>query len=167
VSAVKIDGKRAYQRVREGEDVVLASRRVRIDAIDVTRMDLPELDVTVHCSSGTYIRSIARDLGTTLGVGGHLTVLRRTAVGPYTLAAASTLDALAEDVALLPIADAARATFPAVDLDDDQAAGVRVGRKLDLDLGAAGPVAVFAPGGEFLALYEQAGDVARPVAVFV
>ena len=73
----------------------------------------------MHCSSGTYVRAIARDLGAALGVGGHLTALRRTAVGPFGLAAAHTLDALAEELPVIPIAEAARASFPAVDLDDD------------------------------------------------
>jgi tRNA pseudouridine55 synthase len=121
----------------------------------------------VRCSSGTYIRAIARDLGAALGVGGHLTALRRTAVGSFDLSVARTLEQLAEDFAVLPIADAARATFPGVDLDDEQAAHVRFGRALDLPLPEDGPHAVFAPGGEFLALYERRGQQARPVAVFV
>jgi len=166
VSAIKVDGRRAYDRVRAGEDVVLPSRTVRIDAIDITRCDLPEIDVAVACSSGTYIRAIARDLGEELGVGGHLTALRRTAVGSYDLGFARTLEELAEDFALVPLAVAARAAFPALDLDEEQAADVRVGRRLTIQLPAAGPVALF-DGDEFLALYEQRGDVAAAVAVFV
>jgi tRNA pseudouridine55 synthase len=140
---------------------------VRIDAIDVTRLDLPEVDVAVRCSSGTYVRAIARDLGEALGVGGHLTALRRTAVGPFGLAAARTLDQLTERFEVLPIAAAARAGFAAYDLDAGQATDVRFGRPVDVDLGHEGPVAVFAPDGQFLALYEQAGARARAVAVFV
>ena len=167
VSAIKVDGRRAYERVRAGEQVQLRSRRVRIDAIDVTRLELPEVDVSVRCSSGTYVRAIARDLGAALGVGGHLTALRRTAVGPFGLTAARTLDQLTERFEVLPIADSARAGFAAYDLDPDQATDVRFGRPVEVDLGHEGPVAVFAPDGQFLALYEQAGACARAVAVFV
>jgi tRNA pseudouridine55 synthase len=170
VSAIKVDGRRAYDLVRSGEQVDLPARPVRIDAIDVggvRRDGVLEVDLSVRCSSGTYVRAIARDLGRTLGVGGHLTALRRTAVGPFDLTRATTLDELAEDLHLIPIAEAARAAFPFVDLSDEHAADVRFGRKVTLDLGGHGPHAVFAPDGEFLALYEQDGDVARAVAVFV
>ncbi len=98
-------------------------------------------------------------------MGGHLTALRRTAVGPYDLAVARTLDQLADEFAVLPIADAARAAFPAVDLDEALATDVRVGRKLPLELAALS--ALFAPDGQFLALYEPRDGSARPVAVFV
>jgi len=174
VSAIKVDGKRAYQRVRDGERVELEARPVTVHELVVHDVapgpadgNPPTLDVTlsVRCSSGTYIRAIARDLGARLGVGGHLASLRRTAVGPFDLAAARTLDQLGEEFALLPIADAARAGFAARDLDEAQAADVRVGRPLAIEVD--GLTAVFAPDGEFLALYEPRGDVARPVAVFV
>ena len=165
VSAVKVDGRRAYARVRAGEEVELSARRVTIHAIDVVSLDLPEVKVAVHCSSGTYVRAIARDLGAALGVGGHLTALRRTAVGPFTLADARTIDELTESFTITPIADAARASFPALDLDDAQAADVRVGRRLDLALDTT--TALFAPDGEFLALYREGEDGrARAVAVF-
>lgn len=171
VSAIKVDGKRAYQRVRDGEQVELKARPVTIHELVVHDQrvvgDLLDVDISVRCSSGTYIRAIARDVGAALGVGGHLTALRRTAVGPFDLAVARTLDELADDFAVLPIADAARASFPSVDLDDTQAAHVRFGRSLDLAMPGAGPHAVFAPDGEFLALYELRGEQARPVAVFV
>jgi tRNA pseudouridine55 synthase len=171
VSAIKVDGRRAYERVRAGEQVELAARRVRVDSIEVHRTQRDgghlDVDVSVGCSSGTYIRALARDLGEQLGTGGHLTALRRTAVGPFTLDHARTLEELAEDFGVLPIAEAARTGFPAVDLDEGRATDVRFGRKLQVDLGASGPVALFAPDGEFLALYEQAGELARAVAVFV
>ena len=167
VSAIKVDGKRAYARVRDGEQVELKARPVTIHELVVHDVSLPDVTVSVRCSSGTYIRAIARDLGAALGVGGHLTALRRTAVGAFDLSVARTLEALADDFAVLPIADAARATFATVELDDTQAADVRVGRTLDLVLPGEGPHAVFAPGGEFLALYEQRGPRAAPVAVFV
>jgi tRNA pseudouridine55 synthase len=167
VSAIKVDGKRAYARVRDGEQVELKARPVTIHELVVHDVALPDVRISVRCSSGTYVRAIARDLGAALGVGGHLTALRRTAVGSFDLSVARTLEQLSEDFAVLPIADAARATFPAVDLDDEQAAHVRVGRALELALPADGPHAVFAPDGAFLALYEQRGEHARPVAVFV
>ncbi len=167
VSAIKVDGQRAYARVRAGEQVELKARPVTIHELVVHAVDLPEVRISVRCSSGTYIRAIARDLGAALGVGGHLGALRRTAVGSFDLSVARTLDELADDFGVVPIADAARASFPVVDLGDAQAADVRVGRALDLDLAGAGPYAVFAPDGEFLALYEQRGPQARPVAVFV
>ncbi len=167
VSAIKVDGKRAYQRVRDGEEVELKARRVTVHELTVTAIRGPEVDISVRCSSGTYIRAIARDLGTALGVGGHLTALRRTAVGRFDLAQAHSLEELGEDLTLVPIADAARATFPGVDLDDAQAADVCVGRALDLVLPGTGEHALFAPDGEFLALYEPTVTGARPVAVFV
>jgi tRNA pseudouridine55 synthase len=167
VSAIKVDGQRAYARVRAGEQVELKARPVTIHDLVVHDVVLPEVRISVRCSSGTYIRAIARDLGAALGVGGHLTALRRTAVGPFDLSVARTLDELADDFAVLPIADAARSTFAVVDLTDEQAAHVRFGRALDLTLPADGPHAVFAPDGEFLALYEQSGARAKPVAVFV
>jgi len=166
VSAVKVGGKRAYQRVREGEAVELAPRRVTIHDLTVHSVRGDRVDLSVRCSSGTYVRAIARDAGELLGVGGHLTALRRTAVGPFDLARARTLEDLESTFAVVPLAEAARSAFPCVDLDDGQAADVRYGRRLAVRLPAAGPVALFAPDGEFLALYEQAGELARAVAVF-
>jgi tRNA pseudouridine55 synthase len=169
VSAIKVGGKRAYARVRAGEDVPLAARPVTVHELvvhDVRRSgEVVDADVSLRCSSGTYVRAIARDAGARLGVGGHLTALRRTAVGPYGLDAARTLEELADSFAVLPIAAAARAAFPSFDLDDHQARAVRFGRPLDLEL--TGLTAVFAPDREFLALYEPHEGRARPVAVFV
>jgi tRNA pseudouridine55 synthase len=167
VSAIKVDGKRAYARVRSGEQVELAARRVRIDSIDVHAVRGDDVDISVSCSSGTYIRAIARDLGEALGVGGHLVALRRTAVGPYRLEDAHTLEELEDDFSVLPIGDAAKAAFPSLVLDDDQATDVRFGRKLTVQLPAEGLVALLTGDGEFLALYEQSGEQARAVAVFV
>ena len=164
VSAIKVDGKRAYQRVRDGEDVVLQPRRVTVHAIEVRSVDGPELTVRVHCSSGTYVRALARDLGAALGVGGHLTALRRTRVGDFTLDEANTD---LEHLVVMPLDRAARRSFPAYDLDGEQARAVRYGRALDLELGHDGEVAVFDPDGVFLALYRQDGSTARPSAVFV
>ena len=170
VSAVKVDGRRAYARVRAGETVELPARPVTVHDIAVHRVerydDVVDVAVSVRCSSGTYVRAIARDVGAALGVGGHLTVLRRTAVGPFTLDDARTLEQLAEHLDVVPIGEVARRCFPSVDLVAEDADAVRVGRRLTTDLGAAGPVAVFDPAGEFLALYEQRGAVAAAVAVF-
>ena len=166
VSAIKVDGRRAYARVRAGETVELAARPVTIHAIEAGDFrrdgEFLDLELRVSCSSGTYIRAIARDLGAALGVGGHLTALRRTSVGRFTLEGATTD---LEHLHIVSIADAARATFPVRDLDDTRATDVRYGRSLDLELD--GLTAVFAPDGEFLALYEPRDGVARAVAVFV
>ena len=175
VSAIKVGGRRAHELARAGEEFQLESRSIRVDSIEVYEFREAEsgidLDVSVRCSSGTYIRSIARDLGARLQTGGHLTALRRTAVGPFALATAWTLDQLGEEMAVIPITDAARTAFPSHELDDAQAVDVSFGRKLTIDLGRSGPVAMFDPDGEFLALYERTEDadgvLARAVAVFV
>lgn len=170
VSAVKIRGERAYKRVRAGEDVALAARPVTVHRFEVTEVRRVgahlDVDVRVVCSSGTYVRALARDLGAALGVGGHLTALRRTRVGPYGLDVARTLEELAEDLVVLPIADAARAAFPARHVDQAQATVVSHGGPLPAS-GAAGPVAVFGPDGSFLALVEDRGASTKAVAVFV
>ncbi|MDP3968387.1 MAG: tRNA pseudouridine(55) synthase TruB [Nocardioides sp.] len=169
VSAIKVDGQRAYARVRAGEEVTLAGRPVTVHAFDVlaTRREgaFLDLDVRVRCSSGTYIRALARDLGADLGTGGHLTALRREAVGALTLAQATLLDDLGPE-ALLPLEQVARSTFPAVDLDETAATDVRFGRRLAVPV-PTDPTAVFAPDGTFLALYRPDGTGSRPVAVFV
>lgn len=169
VSAVKIDGERAYKRVRAGEDVQIPARTVTVHELLVTGVRREgawlDVDISVRCSSGTYVRALARDLGGSLGVGGHLTALRRTAVGPFTLEDARTLDGLAGDFTVLDLTTVARRCFPTFALDEDQTRDVRFGRRLAVDLGAEGAVAVLADTGEFLALYEQRGDVAAAVAV--
>jgi tRNA pseudouridine55 synthase len=173
VSAIKVDGQRAYARVRAGEQVELKARPVTIhelvvhDVSTVLDQDAVDVRISVRCSSGTYIRAIARDLGAALGVGGHLAALRRTAVGSFDLPLARTLEELGEEFAVVPIAEAARSSFPVVELTGEQAADVRFGRALTLTLPSDGAHAVFAPDGEFLALYEQRGEQARAVAVFV
>jgi tRNA pseudouridine55 synthase len=171
VSAIKIDGKRAYARARAGETVTLTARPVRIDDFVIHRVHTAppyvDVDASVTCSSGTYIRALARDLGTDLGVGGHLTALRRTRVGGFTLDDASTLDRLADDWTMLSITEAARRSFPSQELTPTEATWVRHGRPLpDVRLPAAETVALFDPSGEFLALYRQDGSTARPIAVF-
>src|SRR5690348_11716223 len=131
-SAIKVAGQRAYRLAREGTPPELAARAVtisRLDVLDVRRPGDPggagvvDADIEVTCSSGTYIRAIARDLGAALGVGGHLTALRRTRVGPFTLAQARTLDELATapDPVSLPLLDAVRAAMPVRTVDADEA----------------------------------------------
>ncbi|MGW1341481.1 tRNA pseudouridine(55) synthase TruB [Kribbella sp. NPDC002412] len=171
VSAIKVDGRRAYERVRAGEEVALKARSVtvsRYDVVDVRPGSSGiEVDISVDCSSGTYIRALARDLGAELGVGGHLTALRRTRVGSFDLSVAHTLESLADSFDWLPIAEVAAGTFPRYDADATQSAAIRTGRPLPgLNL-PAGQTAMFDPTGTFLALYEPHGPVAKPTAVFV
>ncbi|MEU1543833.1 tRNA pseudouridine(55) synthase TruB [Actinacidiphila glaucinigra] len=170
VSAIKVNGVRSYARVRGGEDFELPARPVTVSAFAVRDVrhdggDVVDVDVTVECSSGTYIRALARDLGAGLGVGGHLTALRRTRVGPYGADIARTLEQLTEAFAVLPIAEAAAAAFPRWDVDDRQARLLGNGVRLDAppSLGA-GPTAVFGPEGEFLALVEGREGQARILA---
>ncbi|MEN1976013.1 tRNA pseudouridine(55) synthase TruB [Cellulomonas olei] len=180
VSAIKVDGQRAYARVRAGEDVELAARPVTIHRFDVhavrpavdAGVPAVDVDVSVVCSSGTYIRALARDLGRALGVGGHLTALRRTRVGGYPVAGARTLeqlDAWPADVPLgtLPLADAARATFPVRELTPDEARALSYGQRVPASgTGAGVTVAAVTPDGELAALLEDRGPHARPVLVF-
>src|SRR3954452_10913581 len=121
VSAVKVDGVRAYTKVRAGEQVQLEPRRVHVARFELRERRGDELDVGVTCSTGTYVRALARDLGRALGVGAHLTALRRTRVGGVGLEQARTLDQLAESFALLPLADTVAAAFPRWDVDADTA----------------------------------------------
>ncbi|WP_329174118.1 tRNA pseudouridine(55) synthase TruB [Streptomyces sp. NBC_01477] len=172
VSAIKVNGVRSYTRVREGEDFELAARPVTVSSFTVQDVrpaesgDALDLDVTVVCSSGTYIRALARDLGAGLGVGGHLTALRRTRVGPYDLAGARTLEQLGEDFGVLPIEDAAAAAFPRWDVDADQAGLLGNGVRIRTPELVAGPHAVFGPDGRLLALVEADAGQARILAGF-
>ncbi|PWU54751.1 tRNA pseudouridine(55) synthase TruB [Micromonospora sp. S4605] len=167
VSAIKIDGQRAYKRVREGESLELPARRVTVSRLDVLAIrragDVVDVDVAVDCSSGTYIRAIARDAGLALGVGGHLTALRRTAVGGFTLAEAATLDELeqrAPEVVNLPLAAAADRFFPRRDAGADEAKVLSHGGPLD-PVGIAGPYAVFDPAGTLIAIVSERDGRAR------
>lgn len=183
VSAIKVDGKRAYARVRSGEEVVLAARPVKVSTFEVlevrTVADLTmpaiDLDVRVECSSGTYIRALARDLGAALGVGGHLTALRRTRVGGYHLADTQRFADLEAQVdadgtlATLALADAARATFPVRELTEAEAAALSFGQWLDAS-DTSVTTAAITPAGELAALVEnvtRSGNIqAKPVVVF-
>ncbi|MGC5583971.1 tRNA pseudouridine(55) synthase TruB [Ornithinimicrobium sp. W1679] len=177
VSAIKVDGRRSYARVRAGEDVELAARPVTVHRFDVlARRDVVlddghrvvDLDVEVEVSSGTYVRALARDLGTALGVGGHLTALRRTRVGGFTLDRAATLEQLDPDAGegagahLLALADAARATLPARDLDEAEARALGYGQRVpSAEPGRSSPVAAFSPEGVLVAVLDESGPTAR------
>lgn len=169
VSAIKIGGKRAYQLAREGEQVELAARTVRIDRFEVlsVRRDGPfvDVDVEVDCSTGTYIRALARDLGAGLGVGGHLTALRRTRVGGYGLDHARTLDELAEHPALsYSLDEACLLAFPRRDISDAHAVDAAHGRPLSA-AGVDGVYAATDSAGRVIALLEDRGTRTRSVVV--
>jgi tRNA pseudouridine55 synthase len=171
VSAIKVDGRRAYKMARAGEEVALAARPVTVHRFAVRAVrrsdDLIDVDASITCSSGTYIRALARDLGAALGVGGHLTALRRTRVGPYDLGVAHTIEHLAESLEVLPMGDAVAAVFPRRDVSADDARTIAHGGRLPAAGLGPGPVGVFAPDGTLLALVEENGKVAKPLAVFV
>jgi tRNA pseudouridine55 synthase len=180
VSAIKVNGQRAYAKVRAGESVELAARTVTISAIDVLDIRRPavvdgsrviDVDVDVACSTGTYVRAIARDLGAALGVGGHLTALRRTAVGAFTLAEAVTLDALAAAVEAggsaiaLSLDDATARFFARRDASADEAVVLSHGGPL-VAIGLDGPYAVFAPDGSVIAIVTEHDGKTRAEVVF-
>jgi tRNA pseudouridine55 synthase len=171
VSAIKVGGKRAYRLTREGAAPELAARpvTVRMFGIGAVRRngDLLDVDVSVTCSSGTYIRALARDLGRALGVGGHLTYLRRVRSGAYRIEAARTLGELADGFEVTPLADAAAAAFPRLDVTEEQARRVAHGGRLPAAGLGSDPAAVFGPDGALLALVREENGQARPLAVFV
>lgn len=169
VSAIKVDGKRAYQRVREGEQVELPARPVTVSVfeLDAVRREggYTDLDVRVECSSGTYVRALARDLGVALGVGGHLTALRRTRVGPFRLDTARTLDQLAECPGLTHDLDqAVAAAFRVRSADPEEATALSHGRPLQV-AGIPGVYAVTDRDGRALALVSEVSGLAKPVLV--
>jgi tRNA pseudouridine55 synthase len=171
VSAIKVAGRRSYARVRAGEQVSLDARPVSIRLLDLLALRSPEphlldVDVDVTCSSGTYVRAIARDLGQGLGVGGHLTALRRTEVGGFTLAEAVGLDELAarEDPVTLPLAAAAGRFLPRREASAEQARVLSHGGALPA-VGLTGPYAVFDPAGALIAVVRERDGAARPEAV--
>ncbi|KQB85378.1 tRNA pseudouridine synthase B [Corynebacterium oculi] len=167
-SAIKIDGQRAYARARAGEKVEIPPRPVTVSRFDLLNRRGTDLDVEVHCSSGTYIRALARDLGENLGVGGHLTMLRRTEVGPFTLADSVLLDALSENPRLsLTLDEALRRCYPTVAVTADEAAALAKGQWLE-PRGLSGIHAAVDPEGRSIALIREQGKrlstifVARP-----
>jgi tRNA pseudouridine55 synthase len=169
VSAIKVDGKRAYALVRDGHDVELAARPVRIDRFDVVAVrhdgDVTDVDVAVDCSSGTYIRALARDVGAALGVGGHLIALRRNRVGRFGLDQARTLEQLADAPTLsYTLDEACLQAFPHRDLTESEAVDTGHGRPL-APAGIDGLYAAVAPDGRVMALLEDAGPRTRSVVV--
>jgi tRNA pseudouridine55 synthase len=184
VSAIKVDGQRAYRLTRAGAVPDLKPRPVTVHEFAVTAVrsvagDLLDVDATVRCSSGTYIRALARDLGAALGTGGHLVRLCRTRVGGYGLEAAKTLEQLAERFEVMPLAQAAAAAFPRRDLSADEARRLAHGGRLAPSAATAqtataqtataqtaGPTAAFAPDGALIALLAEQDGQARPLVVF-
>jgi tRNA pseudouridine55 synthase len=171
VSAVKVDGRRSYDRVRAGEEVELAARSVTVHRLDVHRIerptsDLVDVDVTVACTAGTYIRAIARDAGAALGVGGHLTALRRTASGPFSVARAAHVEEAGAALlagggtGFLALADAATTVFPVRELTADETRAVFYGQRIAAS-GVPGPHAAVDPDGRLAALVEDSGPTAR------
>jgi tRNA pseudouridine55 synthase len=180
VSAIKVDGKRSYARVRAGQDVVLPARPVTVSRFEilsqrtrtVQRQGVWDLDVIVEVSSGTYIRALARDLGTALGVGGHLTALRRTRVGRFGIDDAHSLTDLevaseADDMPLLALAAAARSCFTVRELTGPEATAIGYGQRIASQLaGRNQPVAAVAPDGHLVAMLDESGSLAKARVVF-
>ncbi len=169
VSAIKVGGQRAYKLAREGQTVELAARPVRIGRFEVLAVrrvdDFVDVDVEVDCSSGTYIRALARDVGVALGVGGHLTALRRTKVGRYGLDEARTLDELAEEARLsYSLDEACLVGFPRRDLTDAETEDTRHGRALT-PAGIDGVYAATAPDGRVIALLQDGTSRTKNVVV--
>ncbi len=184
VSAIKVGGQRAYKLTRAGAAPELAARPVTVYQFAVTAVrpvrgdgevgGLLDVDATVRCSSGTYIRALARDLGVALGTGGHLTRLRRTRVGGYGIQDARTLEQLADRFEVLPLAQAASAAFPRRNLSADEARRLANGGRLatapSADPQASAdpqtPTAAYAPDGTLIALVAEESGQARPLVVF-
>lgn len=166
VSAIKIKGVRSYHRVRQGEVVELPARRVTINTIEIGEIrrlgEVTDVEVVVDCSSGTYIRAIARDLGAELGVGGHLTALRRTRVGGFAIEEACALD----DLKTEPTTDALKRLMPTREVDEEQARVVSHGGPLP-PCGMPGPYGVVGPDGSALAVMSERAGKARAEIVLV
>ncbi len=163
VSAIKVDGQRAYDRVRAGEDVVLDARKVRVDRFDILEVrrtnEFIDIDVVVDCTSGTYIRALARDLGAALGVGGHLTALRRTRVGAFTLEQSVTPDNISED-GVVRAAAVAGSLFPTWTLSADEERDIRHGKRIPADMTDA-PLVAAVRDGVLVAIVRVKGGIAR------
>ena len=182
VSAIKVDGERAYAKVRGGDEVKLAARPVTIARFEVLGemrretigdQQFIDLDVIIDCSSGTYIRALARDLGVALEVGGHLTALRRTRVGAYQVTDSQALADLKKgEVKLFPIADAAREAFDVRELAAEEVVDLRHGKRIEVGVIAENAtakdrvIAAFAPTGELIAMLTKAGSTLKSLVVF-
>ena len=171
VSAIKINGQRAYARVRAGEDVEMAARPVTVERFDINAVrrtahgdiDVIDLDVSVRVSSGTYVRALARDLGQALGTGGHLTALRRTRSGAFDLGMCTPLD---EGFSVIPLDHAVANALPPLTVNDDDAANVLHGKRISVSASDAQAVAVMSSGGVALAISAVSGGVLVPHVVF-
>ncbi|TFB80662.1 tRNA pseudouridine(55) synthase TruB [Terrimesophilobacter mesophilus] len=173
ISAIKVDGRRAYARARAGETVELRARPVTVSAFEVLgtrRGEFIDLDVRVECSTGTYVRALARDLGADLGVGGHLTALRRTRVGPFGVSEAHRLDELDLGADRRAPSDIARALFPVLELTAEESVDLGHGKKVEVgerSFGmagdASGPVAAIAPDGRLVGLVTVGNGHAAPL----
>jgi tRNA pseudouridine55 synthase len=171
VSAIKIGGERAYARVRAGEEVELPSRPVTVSRFTVIgrrrSAEAIDLDVVVRCSSGTYIRALARDLGDALGVGGHLTALRRTEIGPFAVPRDGDVDAIDVAEHLLAPSAVARTLFPVVELDAATATDLGNGKRVPAgDAPPRTPVAAIGPGDRLVGLAERRGETLRTIVNF-
>lgn len=168
-SAIKVDGKRAYELARAGASVELKERRVSVYEIKVNQITRHEqgidVEISVECSAGTYIRSIARDLGNTLKVGGHLISLRRTAVVPFMLAEAISMERLKTAPELLSIDEMISRIFPRRNLSPEEVASVNHGRSVELVDETRRNSAAFTPDGKFIALLAERGGRAQPILV--
>lgn len=170
VSAIKVDGKRAYDLVRAGEEVELKSREVTVGAFELLSSSKSDegyldLEVKVDCSSGTYIRALARDLGAALGVGGHITALRRTKVGSFDVSDANSITDL-ENLRLTPLAKAASDLFPTVSLSDAQVTDLVHGKRLSDLSTTSSLIAGLSGSGQLVAVLEPAGSGLKSVVVF-
>jgi tRNA pseudouridine55 synthase len=165
VSAIKINGQRAYDLVREGKEVDIPSRQIDIymlDVIEIKRGEFLDIEISVECSAGTYIRSIARDLGSSLGVGGHLISLRRSLVAPFSLSDCSGL----ESPVIRPLASEISKVMRVRDVDLQEVKELSFGRSLSAS-STDGPVVALAPDGQVAAILENREHGAQPVAVFI
>jgi tRNA pseudouridine55 synthase len=172
ISAIKVAGERAYKRVRAGEDVELTAREVTVSQFDLGELrpadGLLDVDAVVTCSSGTYIRALARDLGAALGCGAHLTRLRRTRVGPFGIAQARTLQEHQDELAVVPLDRVAEISFPVRRLDATAASIIAHGGWIPAaEPAPEGAVAAFDPSGRFIALLGDSRGRSWPITVFV
>ena len=175
VSAIKVDGKRAYAKVRAGDEVKLAARPVRVSKFELTSTlrrvesdaaNFIDIDVIVDCSSGTYIRALARDLGQALGVGGHLTALRRTRIANYEISSAQQLNGLTrETLRVQSMVDAASGAFEMLELTEQQQIDIRHGKRIAASTSSENRIAATFQG-ELVAILEKAGHQLKSTVVF-
>ena len=167
-SAIKVNGVRSYSRARAGEEFELTAREIHVEKfsiLDIRRSDASiEVDVFVSCSSGTYIRALARDLGEALKVGGHLTALRRTSIGGFKIEDAVNIDQIAQRC--IPLGEAAGRVLETRKVDLDEQTLLRNGRAI-FAVGKVGAYAALNTRGELVALLQEEGERAKPIAVFL